>query len=64
LKILRLPEVLNRVGYRRSKVYALIKANRFPKPLELGPKARGFLESEVDAWIAELIKERDTRLAA
>jgi prophage regulatory protein len=64
MKILRLPEVLSRVGYRRSKVYALIKENKFPKPLELGAKARGFVESEVDAWIAERIRERDERLEA
>jgi len=64
VKLLRLPEVLDRVGYRRSKVYSLIKEKRFPRPVELGPKARGFLESEVDAWIAERIRERDERLAA
>jgi prophage regulatory protein len=64
MKILRLPEVLIRVGYRRSKVYALIKENRFPRPLDLGPRAIGFLESEVNAWIADRVKERDQQLAA
>ena len=57
MKLLRLPEVLTRVGYRRSKIYQLIREKRFPQPVELGPRARGFLESEVNAWIQERVQE-------
>ena len=64
LKILRLPEVLDRVGYRRSKIYALIREQQFPQPVALGPRACGFLETEVDAWIQARVAARDAEAAA
>lgn len=58
MKIERLPEVLARVGIRRSKVYSLIRENRFPQPIALGSsKAKGFVSEEVDSWIRERIAE-------
>jgi prophage regulatory protein len=59
MKLLRLPQVMERVGYRRSKIFALVKAGDFPKPVSIGPRARGFVETEIDAWISERIRERD-----
>jgi prophage regulatory protein len=57
MRLLRLPEVLDRVGYRRSRIYSLIKEGRFPKPIALGPKAVAFVEDEIDGWIRERIAE-------
>ncbi len=31
----------------------------FPKPLELGTNSVGFIEAEVDAWLAARAAERD-----
>lgn len=62
MKILRIPQVLERVGYRRSTLYVLIREGRFPKPIALGPRAIGFVEEEVDAWIRARITE--SRVAA
>jgi prophage regulatory protein len=50
--ILRLRDVLSRTGLTRSMAYALIKEAHFPKPVSLGPRAVGWLESEIDGWIA------------
>jgi prophage regulatory protein len=50
-KLIRLPVVLERVGYSRSRVYDLIKAKEFPKPVKLGKRASAWVEEEVDAWI-------------
>jgi len=36
--------------------YDLISKNQFPKPIFLGARAVGWLESEIDAWIAERVK--------
>lgn len=55
--ILRLPETMARTGISRSSVYAFIKAGNFPKPIALGPRAIGFLASDIDHWI-------DTRVQA
>jgi prophage regulatory protein len=54
-KILRLPAVLIRTGLSRSTTYELIGRNQFPKPVSLGVRAVGWLESEVNEWIAKRI---------
>ena len=50
--IIKLPEVCRRVGLTRSPIYAGIKAGTFPRPVKLGIRAVGWLESEVDAWLS------------
>ena len=49
--ILRLPAVIAKTGLRRSAIYIRIKQGEF-RPVHLGPRAIGFLESEIDEWIA------------
>ena len=61
-KILRLPQVIERTGKRRSAIYADLNAGAFPRPVKLSPKAVGWLESEIDDWIAARVSERDRRL--
>jgi prophage regulatory protein len=56
MKILRLPQVCELVGLRRSSVYQRIKTGAFPAPIELGPRARGWLESEVQGWLRKRIQ--------
>jgi prophage regulatory protein len=55
-KILRLRSVLARTGLGRSMAYALVKDGLFPQPISLGPRAVGWLESEVDGWIAHRVE--------
>jgi prophage regulatory protein len=50
--VLRLPAVQARVGLSRSSIYLRIARNEFPKPISLGARAIGFLESEISSWIA------------
>jgi len=54
-KILRLPAVKDRTGLSRSSVYEKISAGDFPKPVSLGARAVGWLESDVDAWIDDRV---------
>ena len=51
--ILRLPEVLARVGLSRPTLYRLIRDATFPRPLALGPSAVGWRASDIDRWIAD-----------
>ena len=51
IKILRLPEVVSRIGLKRSSIYQRIKTGDFPQPMPLGPRAVGWLEHEIDAWL-------------
>jgi len=50
-QLLRLPQVLARVGLRTTRLYQLIGDGSFPAPIKLGARAIAFVESEVDAWI-------------
>ena len=67
LTILRRKQVEARTGLSRSGIYARLRQNpkrpgeydpTFPKPVSLGPKAVGWIESEIDAWIASRISAR------
>lgn len=51
--ILRLPAVIATTGLSRSTIYARILEGTFPRQISLGPRAVGWLESEIDAWITE-----------
>ena len=62
-KILRLPTVMGRTGLTRSMVYALIKDSQFPHSINLGPRAVGWLESEINAWIASRVEASRARVA-
>src|SRR5919198_2908625 len=54
--ILRLPAVKVRTGRSRSSIYADVQAGLFPAPIKIGPRAVGWLESEVEAWLAQQIE--------
>jgi prophage regulatory protein len=55
-KILRLPVVLDRTGLSRSTVYLRVTEGRFPRPVSLGARAVGWIETEVEEWIARQIE--------
>ena len=59
MRLLRFPDLSDRVGLRHSAIYDAIRKGTFPKPVSLGRKAVAWLESEVDAWINARIAERD-----
>lgn len=56
-RILRLPEVTARTGLGRSTLYARIQAGDFPPPVNLGARAVGWPEGEVEEWIAGRIAD-------
>ena len=50
-RILRWPDVHDRVGYCRTNVYYLIQSGDFPPPIKLGSRAVGWIETEIEDWI-------------
>ena len=52
-------ETSERTRRGRSSIYVGINDGTFPKPVQLGARASGFVAVEVDAWIAARIAERD-----
>ncbi|PJD90097.1 MAG: AlpA family transcriptional regulator [Legionella sp.] len=56
LRILRLKQVENRTGLKRSTIYNRISLGTFPKQISLGgDRAIGWLESEINDWIQQRI---------
>lgn len=62
-RLLRLPTVTERVGLKRTAIYDMIRAGKFPKPVPLNDKSVGWLESEINEWIAERVAVRDEEIA-
>ena len=56
--ILRRRQVEARTGLSRSTLYQYIKNGAFPRSVPLGPRAVGWVESEVSEWIATRISIR------
>ena len=56
--ILRLPEVMQRVGLKRASIYLHMAQGKFPKQIHLGDRAVGWLEPEIDAWLAVRVHAR------
>lgn len=54
--IQRLPEVKRSTGLSRSTIYMRIAEGKFPKPVSLGSRAVGWLESEIQEWLQQRIE--------
>lgn len=50
--VLRLPQVEVATGFKRSHIYNLEARGEFPKRIALGPRAVGWRESAIAAWLA------------
>lgn len=51
ISILRLPDVKSRTGLSRSSIYLAAASGTFPRPIKLGARAVGWLETDVDRWL-------------
>lgn len=54
-RILRMQELVNKVGYAKSTIYALVKEGKFPPPFKLTPggRANGWFEHTIDEYLQE-----------
>lgn len=50
-KIERRPKVCGRTGLSPSTIYRLVKAGKFPAPIQLSARAVGWQSDAVDAWL-------------
>lgn len=63
LAIMRRKQVEARTGLSRSTIYQRMADGSFPKAVSLGPRAVGWIESEVSDWLAAQV-EQSRRIAA
>ncbi|MBA4043735.1 MAG: AlpA family phage regulatory protein [Erythrobacter sp.] len=57
-RLLRLPEVMDRVGLRRSAIYQRMSEGRFPKCRTLGPKCSVWVETEINEWVRSVAENK------
>ncbi len=63
-KILRLSEVMSRIGISRSTIYDWLNPlsprfdRSFPKPIQLGKASVGWIESAINVWIEQRVINR------
>jgi prophage regulatory protein len=55
LKIMKRKEVEAMTGLGRSSIYAKMESNAFPKAIKLSERSVGWLEHEVQAWLASRV---------
>jgi prophage regulatory protein len=53
-RILRLPSVMDVTGLSPSSIRKMASTGDFPSPVRLGPRALGWLESDVIGWLNAL----------
>lgn len=60
MKILRIKDVISKVSLGQSTIYRMIAQGDFPKPIPLAPNRVGWVESEINEWLAERAAMRMT----
>ena len=58
-KLLKLYEVAELLNVCKSQVYNLVKQGYLPKPIKIGKRGSGWLQSDIDSWFKSKIEERD-----
>ena len=56
-RLIKLPDVIFKVGLSRSSIYKLLATDSFPKRRYLGGANVVWVESEVDAWIQQQLSK-------
>ena len=57
MKLIRLPEVLDRVGLKKTAVYKMMAEEEFPRPVKIGTSS-AWVEHEITEWIAVRMSAR------
>lgn len=57
IRLLRRLEVEQLVGLSRSTIYTRLEKGTFPKPVPLGGRLVAWLESDIQDWIQDRIKD-------
>lgn len=57
--VLKIFEVVSQTSLSKTGIYDAVKSNSFPRPLKLGKRSSGWLQSEVSEWIAERAAARE-----
>ena len=56
-KIIRREEVEQRIGLACSTIYAMMAAQKFPRPVKIGRRAVGWIEEDIQNWLSDKINQ-------
>lgn len=56
LRLLRLPDVVERTGLPKSTIYLWMGRGTFPHNITLGFRSVAWMEHEIEEWIAERVR--------
>ena len=57
-RVVRKPELLSRIGLSDVTIWRMEKAGKFPKRISLGANSVGWLNNEINDWLAEKAVDR------
>lgn len=64
LVIIRRKQVEARTGLSRSTIYARVAEGTFPQPVNIGPRAVGWIEAEIVDWLNTQVEQSRNKRAA
>lgn len=51
IRMLRLPDVMQKTGFSRSQIYRMISSGIFPRQIQLGDRVSAWIEEEIEQWL-------------
>jgi prophage regulatory protein len=63
-RILRLRQVMDRVGLKRSTIYAAMRSDTFPRSVQIGRRAVGWLEADINDFVERRPRTGDQPIRA
>ncbi|MEH6595683.1 MAG: AlpA family phage regulatory protein [Colwellia polaris] len=60
-EFIRLPQVIYLTGLGKTSIYKLMSNNAFPVPISFGARQVYWQHNDIQTWIKQKIKERDSR---
>lgn len=55
-RLIRLPEVMDRVGMKRSAIYQRMREGSFPRSRSLGSRCAVWVEAEIEEWVHGVVR--------
>lgn len=55
-RLLRLSDVKYRTGLSRSKIYQLIKEDKFPRQIQITERCVGWVEDHIQDWLLQRLE--------
>ena len=62
-RVLRLREVAERLGVSHDTIRRMVRDGRFPPPVQIAVRSIGWLEADLDTWLAERRQKRGSDAA-